>query len=80
LQGVTLPQASLETAQDIAARYCISHLIIDRNVTSAFDPLIRGEADPPEFLVEIAHFPGADAEDWLDDVRIYEFEVTCDAS
>jgi hypothetical protein len=80
LQGVTLPQVSLATVQNIAEKYCLTHLIIDQNVTNAFDPLIRGEADPPEFLAEVAHFPGADADDWLDDVRIYEFEVTCDAS
>jgi hypothetical protein len=78
--GVTLPQASLATTAAIAQRFCLTHLIIDKNVTSAFEPLIRGDDLPPEFLLEVAHFPGADADDWHDDVRIYEFEVTCNAS
>ena len=78
--GATLPQGSLDTAREIAERYCLSHLIIDENVTDAFLPLIMGEDDPPDFLVELAHFPGADADAWEDDVRIYEFEVTCDAA
>jgi hypothetical protein len=80
LIGATLPQGSLQTAREIAETYCLSHLILDQNVTSAFDPLIRGDEPPPEFLQEIAFFPGADESDWRDDVRIYEFEVVCDAS
>ena len=78
--GVTLPQASLATTEEIAQRYCLTHLIIDENVTDAFLPLIRDEEDPPEFLVEVAHFSGTDSDEWSDDMRIYEFEVTCDAS
>lgn len=73
-QGVTLPDASLETAWDIAQRYCITHLIIDENVTEAFEPLITGEADPPPFLTLLTRWEG-DLDDITDDVQLYEFEL-----
>lgn len=74
--GVTLPDEPLTTALEIAQRYCITHLIIDQNVTDAFEPLLRGEP-PPEFLTEIRRFEGADPTDWRDDVRVFAFDVDC---
>jgi len=69
--GVALPDEPLPTALEIAKRYCITHLVIDQNVTSAFEPLLRG-ATPPPFLREVQHFSA-------EGVRVYAFEgVSCE--
>jgi hypothetical protein len=75
--GVMLPDESLETALEIAKRYCISHLIIDKNVTDAFEPLIKDQSQPPDFLTEIQHFDNATPNEWSDDVRVYVFDIDC---
>jgi hypothetical protein len=75
-EGVTLPNESLETAFEIAQRYCITHLIIDKDITPAFTPLLEGQSPPP-FLTEIQHFEGSDSQEWRDDVRVYAFDVAC---
>jgi hypothetical protein len=77
LMGVTLPEESLETSLKIAQRYCITHLVIDKNVTDAFQPLIEGTAEPPPFLNQVHHFDGNTPDDWSDDVRLYVFAITC---
>ncbi|MFP4322687.1 MAG: hypothetical protein ACLFTK_09550 [Anaerolineales bacterium] len=75
--GVTLPDESLATALAIAERYCITHLVIDRNVTPAFRPLIRDDAEPPPFLAPMMHLDGDTPDDWRDDTRVYRFAVDC---
>lgn len=74
--GTVLPDESLTTAYEIAQRYCITHLIIDRNITDSFIPLLQGDTLPP-FLTEQAHFLGQDERLWSDDVRIFTFDVAC---
>ncbi|NDJ85958.1 MAG: hypothetical protein GYB66_08740 [Chloroflexi bacterium] len=69
LWGVTLPEAPLERVPEIAGRFCVTHLVIDQNVTESFKPLIEGNIAPPSFLEEIAHL-NKDTEDADDDVRI----------
>lgn len=76
LMGVTLMDEPLEVAREIAERYCITHLIIDENVTSAFEPLLKGETPPP-FLREVGYFEGGNPDEWSDDVRIFAFDVPC---
>ncbi len=75
--GVTLPDEPLETALEIAERYCVAYLVIDTNVTSAFAPLIKGEEAPPAFLIPVEHLDADTLDDWRDDVRIYRFAVDC---
>lgn len=79
LGGVTLPDAPLERLPEIAERYCLTHLIIDINVTDSFVPLIEGTQSPPAFLEEIAHID-QETETVDDDIRIYEFRTSCQAS
>jgi hypothetical protein len=78
LRGVTLPDSSLETAWEIAQRYCITHLLLDQNVTTAFDPLITGQGDPPAFLTLVGHWENA-SPTFNDDVKLYQFDLeeTC---
>ncbi|NJL95820.1 MAG: hypothetical protein HC915_19855 [Anaerolineae bacterium] len=75
--GVTLPDEPLATAYTIAQRYCLSHLVLDQNVTIAFVPLIEGQAEPPPFLTLLVHLDHGTPEDWSDDVRIYTFDNPC---
>ncbi|MCL4877354.1 MAG: hypothetical protein KJ064_11890 [Anaerolineae bacterium] len=67
--GVTLPDESLETAYEIARRYCIQYLIIDENITDPFVPLFEKKESPPPFLTEIQTFE--------EGVQVYEFDVIC---
>ncbi|MEZ6074073.1 MAG: hypothetical protein R3C10_28295 [Pirellulales bacterium] len=70
--GVTLPDAPLDRLPEIAGKYCLTHLIIDKNVTDSFKPLILDSKTPPAFLEEIQHL-NQDTETTDDDVRIYRF-------
>jgi hypothetical protein len=72
LSGVTIPDAPLERLPELAGRYCLTYLVIDRNVTRPFAPLIRDGASPPPFLIQIVHLD-RQTEDNRDDVRIYRF-------
>lgn len=67
--GVTLPDESLETAYQIAQKYCIQYLIIDENITDSFVPLFEGEIDPPSFLTHLQTFD--------EGVQVYEFDLAC---
>ncbi len=72
LTSVNLPDTTLERLPEIASKYCVTHLVIDKNVTDAFVPLIEKGAPPPPFLKEIAHLD-RNTEGTGDDVRIYRF-------
>ncbi len=65
--GVTLPDESLDTAYQIAQKYCIQYLIIDENVTDAFVPLYEGRIDPPAFLTRLQS----------EGFQVYEFDLDC---
>lgn len=70
--GVTLPDAPLDRLPEIARRFCITHLVLDKNVTESFEPLIHDGQPPPDFLDQIEYFDqGTDTTD--DDIRIYRF-------
>lgn len=76
LSGVTLPDAALDRLPEIVTNYCVTHLVLDKNVTDSFKPLIEGTAPPPDFMSEIAHLDRG-TEDIEDDVRIYRFTIGC---
>lgn len=72
--GVTLPDAPLERLPEIAERFCVEYLILDKNVTDSFVPLMRGEIAIPTFLNERYYFDqGTKTND--DDVRLYQFSL-----
>ncbi|MBI5931456.1 MAG: glycosyltransferase family 39 protein [Chloroflexi bacterium] len=81
LMSVNLPDAPLNRLPEIAARYCVTHLVIDQNVTDAFLPLIDKGETPPPFLEQIAYLD-RNTKGTGDDVRIYRFveETTPNAS
>lgn len=66
LTGVTLFDAPLERLPELANRYCLTHLILDENVTASFEPLNDGKPPPP-FLEEIT----------ANEVRIYRIQTEC---
>jgi hypothetical protein len=70
--GVTLPDAPLDRLPEIAGKYCLTHLVIDKNVTDSFKPLIRDGEASPSFLEQIQHL-NQDTETTDDDVRLYRF-------
>jgi 4-amino-4-deoxy-L-arabinose transferase-like glycosyltransferase len=70
--GVTLPDAPLDRLPEIAGKYCLTHIIIDKNVTDSFEPLIYDGEVPPLFLEQIQHI-NQDTETTDDDVRLYRF-------
>lgn len=76
LFSVALPDAPLERLPEIVEKYCVTHLVLDVNVTDSFKPLIEGTAPPPDFLEEIAHLDRG-TEEIEDDVRVYRFNLTC---
>ncbi len=76
--GVTLPDTPLERVSEIASRYCITHLVLDVNVTESFSPLFEGSITPPDFLEEIIHLDRG-TETLEDDIRIYQFNTSCQA-
>jgi hypothetical protein len=74
LLSVSLPDAPLERIPEIARRYCVTHLVIDQNVTDSFVALIEADENyiPPSFLEQIVHLD-RNTEGTGDDVRIYRF-------
>ena len=70
--GVTLPDSPLDRFPEIAGKFCLTHLIIDQNVTDSLKSLIHDSAPPPSFLEQIEHL-NQDTETTDDDVRIYHF-------
>ena len=78
--GVPLPNGdTLDYLPEIVEQWCVTHLILDKNVTENFKPMFIGEENPPPFLEEIAHLT-QDTEEIEDDVKIYRFTVACVAS
>lgn len=78
LTGVTLPDASLDRLPELAARYCLTHLVIDNNVTAAFEPLLEADSVPPPFLEEVQSFfieskDPTTGDTYTITVRIYRF-------
>jgi hypothetical protein len=71
--GVTLPDAPLDRVPEIARRYCLTHLVLDANVTESFVPMMEDDL-LPAYLVQIAHL-NSDTETLDDDVRIYRFKT-----
>ena len=76
LHGVALPDAELERLPEIAERYCVTHLVLDVNVTDSFVPLFEGTAELQAFLTEIAHLDRG-TDDIEDDIRVYRFNIQC---
>lgn len=76
LSGVALPDDPLPTVLEIAQKYCLSHLIIDKNITAGFIPLFEQTTPPPEWLRLVYTWSGGDVNNPLDDVQLYEFIYT----
>ncbi len=76
LWGINLPDTPLERLPELVERYCLTHLILDENVTTSFEPLILDKEPPPDFL-ELTDAFGFDTESTDDDVQIYRFTLTC---
>lgn len=73
LAGITLPDTTIDGVRTLAGKYCVTHLVIDRNVTDVFEPLIDKGAAPPDFLHQIGQF-NLETPDKKDDVRLYRFQ------
>jgi hypothetical protein len=73
LSGVTLPDDPLPVALEIAQKYCLTHLIIDKNVTESFVPLFEQTTPPPDWLQRLPAGPGGDA------LQLYAFIYEVDA-
>ncbi len=70
LGGVVVPNADPDVVPEIAARYGVTHLVLDVNRTQPFTGLFRGEEGRP-FLREI-RLDDADTPAPEDDLRLFE--------
>ena len=55
--GVVLPDSEPETVREIAARYGVTHLVLDENRTAPFDALFRSAESRP-FLIPLRELKG----------------------
>jgi hypothetical protein len=69
LAGVVVPNADPSVVPEIAAKYGVTHLVLDENRTPPFAALFEGKAEDP-FLRLIAQY-GAETDDTADDRRVY---------
>jgi len=68
--GVVVPNASPAAIPEIAARYGVTHLLLDANRTAPFAPLFAGEEAWP--FLRLVRASGEDTPDTADDFRLFE--------
>jgi hypothetical protein len=72
MTSVIMPNAPVDTAQEIAGNYCLTHLILTSDSWDSFQPLFRRDIPPPPFLKLVVALE-YDVNDAEDDVVIYQF-------
>ena len=68
--SVVVPNASPAVIPEIAARYGVTHLLLDANRTAPFAPLFAGEETWP--FLELIRVEGEATPDTADDYRLFE--------
>lgn len=69
LSGVVLPDSSPEVVPELAARYGMNFLVLDRDRTAPFEKLYRGEVRYPFLRLERVYDQGTADPD--DDIQVY---------